>query len=414
MKVLFFSPLVSRYEEDRFSTFEKLLKDTLRSEVVRLPANISEYGANKWLELVHEEVLSADALVMMSPSQTLISLDTHGSEVIKRVLERFEGGVPAIIQFGWGDLPNPQRHSPAVQENLKNLFSSLEARPLDIRVSNRVKSFSRNDYIHEVGSDDLLQPDYLGDQGQLIVNQAHLLNYDGHSYPLVTAQENVELINSGDEKTLAVPGIKPSIVLYRKVKGNYQIICTGGLFTDSTPDDTGIKFPGADQNSAFIKRVLEEVGSAAPTFENRAHRAYRYFVRCERGVGLLLNRVFKGEIEENLTSKVQGRLRDCKDLNGDLGRLSLLDMLEAIRSGKRWPCFKTGMMCNQDGTLLSRKEFGKLVDKVNNGARNILAHPAKSVFNDIEITDTDIENLCALDEVIWNARLYFDCTSSKL
>lgn len=409
VKVLFLSPLVSPYEKDRFSTFENCLSQHLRSEVVRLPAKISEYGPQRWLDEAREHTLTADVLLLMSPSGTLCSLGGFGSKFVQIVNERIHGGVPAIVQLGSADLPENWKHDPAVRENLENLYRSMEARPTDIRVSKHTKSKADNDYSYRVDKEDLLQPDYIGEDGQLLVNQARLLIYDGQTFPLVLAQTDVELIDGGDLKTSSVPGVKPAIALYRKVARNYQVICTGGIFNDGYTGATGQKFPGAEENVAFIERVLDEVSTAAPTFENRAHRAYRFFVRSETGVGRLLQTVFDGLVGENLTTLVQNKLKDS--LKGDLGRLTLLDMLEAIRSKSRWARFESGMKHGSEGRMYSRKEFCSLVEKVNNGARNVLAHPAKSVFSETTITDSDIKNLEILDQVIWNARKHFGCTS---
>lgn len=411
MKVFFFSPFASP-DSNRYSTFEKYISQTLHAEIVRQPALTSQCDPKYWLDNLLEQVLSADILIMISPSQTLISLGTYGSEVVDKLIDRFNGGVPAIISFSWHDIPNCQIHEPSVRGNLERLFKNIEAKPLDIRVSNKDRRAVGHDYTVCIAQEDLLQPDYVGETGSVFVNQANLMLYDGKSYPLVLAKTNVELINSRDLPALSVPGLKPTIALYRKVKTNYQIICTGGLFYNTYTGPTGTTFPGAEDNKEFIQRILTEVGRAAPTFENRAHEAYRYFVKCERGVGILLDRVFDGKVAKNLTTEVRNKLKD--HLNGDLGRLNLLEMLEAIRSRDRWSHFEAGMRDSKGNGALSRKDFGKLVDDVNQGARNILAHPAKSVFSNIDIEESDIQKLKLLEQTIWAAREHFGCMNNHL
>ena len=130
MKSLFVSPLVSPWEKDRFSTLANCLSQHLRSEVIRLPANISEHGPQTWLAEAREHALTADVLLLMSPSGTLASLGEFGSEFVKTVTERIHSGVPAIVQLGWADLPDNPQHSPAVRENLECLYNSCE-RPVN-------------------------------------------------------------------------------------------------------------------------------------------------------------------------------------------------------------------------------------------------------------------------------------------
>ena len=93
MKSLFVSPLVSPWEKDRFSTLANCLSQHLRSEVIRLPANISEHGPQTWLAEAREHALTADVLLLMSPSGTLASPGEFGSEFVKTITERIHGGV---------------------------------------------------------------------------------------------------------------------------------------------------------------------------------------------------------------------------------------------------------------------------------------------------------------------------------
>lgn len=413
MKAFFFSPPKPLGEKDAYSTLEAYLVEHLRAEVVRLPRLRLDDDPKKYLDDARDNLRSATVLLLMAPSATLQVLGEYGAEFVDRVITRMQDGVPAIVSISGNDLPNGKILSQIAIENLEKLYRALEARPFNKRVSKSIKIEAENDYTYEVDQEDIQHPEYLGGDGQLFVNQAHLLNYDGGTYPLVLAQTNVEMIDDGDLPTKSVPGRKPAIVLYRKVNGNYQIISSGSIFADGFTSAFGVKFPGAKENEVFIKHVLDEIAKVAPTFENRANRAYQFFVRCERGIGILLNKIFNGQVAENLTSDVRAKLE--KDYKGDLGRLTMLEMLEAIRSRSRWPKFESGMTYGSKDRAYSRKEFSDLVDSVNSGARNVLAHPAKSVFNEeVTITDLDIENLSALDAVIWNARVYYECSGVEL
>ncbi|MEW2914946.1 hypothetical protein [Leisingera sp. JC11] len=408
MQALFFSPLQNEHERGTVGALESYFQNHLRCRVVRLPALSSQTDVPSWFSNIKLQIETADILVMVSLSKTLRVLGSYSEEIADLITEKINAGVPSVVELYGTDIPKPNVSDKELNAALSKIFSALDVWPHNIRVSlPREINDHPNEYSISITADDgVMRPDYLDDSTFLHVNQPILLTYDKKTYPLVEAPNGARFVDDGDRITSSIPGLRPCMIAYRTNKKTFQFISAAGMLIDGYDALGGFHVNGAEENSDFIRSILDEVADKTNTFESRARKAYGAFVECERGVGKLLRKVSGNNVESILVTHVREKLEEVYE--GNLGRLTLLEMLLTICSKKRWGIFEPGMS-NSDGSQLSRKEFSKLVDELNSGARNTLAHPAKSVLGSSDITEVEIEKLQRMRDIIWRARQKFMC-----
>lgn len=405
MKTLFFSPPL--FDEDKYSELTTLLEETFRGKVYRTSAFRGEISGEEWLGRLRESIVSCDILIMVAPWRTLAMTGSEAEDIARIICEKLETNIPAIVEFDSHDLIDFRTHDPILNRAKAALQKALDVRLHDIRVA---MPCAINDHPNEysisiVAEDGVSRPDYLDHATKLHVNMPMLLTYDRNTYPLVEAPQAARFIDGMDLRTTSIPGVRPTIIAYQNNHNKFRVISAAGILHDGYNATGGFYVNGCKENGFFVQSLLREMEKRSDTFETKARRAYEYLTRIEMGLARLLQKISGNDIETVLTSEVRRRISE--DFSGGLSRITLLDMLECIRSRSGWPRFSDGMS-NEDGEKISRKEFSSMVDKVSLGGRNIIAHPVRHVLGGSSITEEDIRNFGFLDGVIWRARQFFD------
>ncbi|WP_139165901.1 hypothetical protein [Paracoccus tibetensis] len=264
-------------------------------------------------------------------------LSEHADELSGIICDKLRAGTPAIVELGRNDAI--ALHPASVAEKAaERIYSALGIKLFPIRVSlPRAINENANEYCITISPEDsVLRPEYIDPDEKLYVNQPMLLSCNAGTYPMVEAPLGAKFITDLDLLTSSIPGVRPTIMAYKKSRSTFQFISSAGILHDGYEALGGFYVRGAAENRNFIAAIALEAGRSADTLENRALRAYEPFIRCERAAGRILLAISNGDVEKVLVGKVKVKLKEI--YKGDLGRLTLLEMLESFRAKSQGPC----------------------------------------------------------------------------